>query len=104
MSARLCELLLSDIEAFQELVDVVLPFLTKINRDIGLHFHVRAEGSAITEKHPERLLALVYTVLPDEASDWPYGIWETLERIGAVDSRLLRDARFRELRRRWYAR
>jgi len=102
-SARLCELLISDAEAFGKLVDVASPFLTKITKDIGLHFHPGADGNDIAKKHPKRLLALLYAILPDEASDWPYGISEELEKIGVADSRLLSDPRFRELRRRWNA-
>ena len=56
MSVRLCELLLSNSESFPELVDAVLPLLTKITRDIGLHLHLRDEGSDIIDRHPERLL------------------------------------------------
>jgi hypothetical protein len=103
MSARLCELLISDSVAFQELADVVLPFLTKITRDVGLHFHLHGESSGIIKECPKPLLAVLYTILPEHVSDWPYGIWEILEKIVAADSGLLSDERFRELQRRWNA-
>jgi len=104
MSIRLCEVLLSNSESFPELVDVVLPLLTKITRGIGLYLHLRDEVNDIIEKHPERLLTLLHVVLSDEVSDWPYGIGDVLEKIGAADSSLLSDTRLQELKRKWSAR
>ncbi len=65
MSIRLCELLLSNGESFPELVDAVLPLLTKIAQGDGLHLHLRDEVSnIIIDKHPERLLeSLAYGLI-----------------------------------------
>jgi hypothetical protein len=104
MSIRLCELVLSNSESFLTLVDVILPFLTKINRDFGLHLHLQYGDSDIINKHPERLLTLLYAILSDEVSEWPYGIEDVLEKIGAADSDLLSDTRLQELKRKWNAR
>lgn len=104
MSVRLCELLLSNGESFPELVDAVLPLLTKIDRGVGLHLHLRDEASDIINKHPERLLKLLHAVLSDDVSGWPYGIGDVIDRIGEADSALLSDARLRELKRKWNAR
>jgi len=51
MSARLCELLISDSEAFQDLVDVILRS-DQITRDIGLHFYLDRENNGIIEGFP----------------------------------------------------
>lgn len=104
MSARLCELLISSTDTFSALVDTVLPLLTRITRDIGLHFYLQSGRNNIIKAHPQRLLTLLYAILPDEVTDWPYGIWDTLEQIVAVENSLLSDAQFRELRRRWNSR
>ena len=104
MSVRLCELLLSNGESFRELVDAVLPLLTKIARGVGLHLHLRDEASDIINKHPERLLKLLHAVLSDDVSGWPYGIGDVIDKIGEADSALLSDARLRELKRKWNAR
>ena len=104
MSARLCELVILDSGVFQELADIILPRLTKITRDIGLHFHLLSERNDIVCKHPKRVLSLLFAILPEDVSDWPYGIGELLESIVAADSSLLSDAPFRELKRKWDAR
>jgi hypothetical protein len=103
MSVRLCELLLSNSDTFPELVDFVLPFLTKITRGVGL-LHLRSEASDIFDKHAKRLLTLLHAVLPDDVSSWPYGIGDVLEKIGTTDSELLSDTRLQELKRKWNAR
>ncbi len=104
MSSRLCKLLLSNSESFPELVDAVLPFLTKIARDNSLYLHSQEEPSGIIGSYPERLLALLYVVLPEDVSAWPYGIEDMLEKIGAADRGLLSDRRLQELNRKWNAR
>lgn len=104
MSVRLCELLLSNRESFPELLDVVLPFLTKIDRGHGPDFEVQVEFSRIVEKHPERFLGMLHTILSDDVSEWPYGIGDVLEKIGEADRKLLSDARLQELKRKWNAR
>ena len=101
---RLCELLLSNSEVFPKLVDVVLPFLTKIIRGVGLDLLPPDKGGDIIDKHSERLLTLLHAVLPDEVSDWPYGVEDVLEKIGAADGTLLSDTRLQRLKRKWGAR
>lgn len=103
MSARLCDVLLSNAESFAKLIDVVLTFLTKIERAVDLHWHLRNDAADIVDKHAERVLTLLYTVLPDNASNWPYGIGDIIEKLGANDSALRLDPRFEVLKRRWKA-
>ena len=104
MSIRLCELLLASTESFPDLIDAVLPLLTKITGGIGLHLNVQNEVSRIIDKCPERLLTLLDVVLSDDVADWPYGIGDVLEKIGAADNNLLLDERFQGLNRKWSAR
>lgn len=101
MSARLCELLLTNQETFAALIDIVLPFLTTIKQDVGIHFHLSNEASDIIEKSPESLLKLLHAVLADTAVDWPYGTGDVLNKIGEVDKRLLTDPRLIDLKRKW---
>ncbi len=104
MSISLCEVVLSNSESFPELVDVVLPFLTKSARGVALHLHLPDEASDIIKKHAKCLLTLLHVGLPDDGSDWPYGMGDVLEKIGAADSGLRSDTRLRELNRKWTAR
>jgi hypothetical protein len=81
-----------------------LPLLSKIDR---VHFQiwklVRSNADLI-DRFPKQALALLFTVLPEDPSDWPYGIAEALDVIADPDPSLKADERLIELRRRWNAR
>lgn len=103
MSARLCDLLLSNAECFSQLVDTVLPLLTEITGAVDVHWHLRGDAASIIDERPERLIALLHTVLSDDVADWPYGVGDIIERLRAADKNLLSDARLQELLRKWKA-
>ncbi len=101
ITAALCDLALSDVAAFQERVDLILPLVTNLDHQyVGLH---QLEDE-ITDQCPEKVLALLSAVLPENAGMWPYGSGDLLERIGNADPSLLKDPRLVELKRRWNAR
>ena len=102
ITAALCDLAFADAAAFPEIVDIILPLVTKIDQD-ARHNFVRLEDN-IVDQHPEKMLALLSAILPENAAVWPYGIEGVLERIGNTDPSLLKDARLVELKRRWNAR
>lgn len=104
MSARLCEVLLSNADGFPALVDVVLQFLTRLTQAVGLHLHFGDNIARIVENHAGLLLRLLHAVLPEDVSDWPYGVGDVLVQIAEADAGLISDARLQELRRRWDAR
>jgi len=104
MSTCLCRLVLSSGESFPELTDAVLPLLTKIDQNAHLHSHLQGNNSNIINNHPKHVLKLLYAVLPDEVSAWPYGIGGVLEKIGEADNGLRSDRQLRELRLKWNAR
>jgi hypothetical protein len=58
----------------------------------------------LVDQYPEKTLALLSSILPEDATAWPYGIETALERIADADPSLLRDRRLVELKRRWNAR
>jgi hypothetical protein len=103
-SARLCELAFSSDERFPEIVDLILPVITKIDRDHMMLPELRRSGPNIVDRYPEKALALLHAVLPDSAAAWPYAIEGTIERIGKADKALLTDDRLIALKRRWDAR
>lgn len=103
-SARLCELAFSSSDEFPTIADLVLPLLTRIERDHLMLPELRRSKNNIVDKFPERVLALLHAALPDNALAWPYGIEGTLQRIGEADSSLSMDERLIALRRRWDAR
>lgn len=104
ISTRLCDLAFSDEERFSEIADIVLPLVTKIDKDHLFLPNLRKSKDNIVDKYPQQTVALLYAVLPDNVAAWPYGIDEVLQRIGEADNTLRQDERFLELNRKWNAR
>ena len=102
MSVSLCQLVLSNEELFPNLVDIILPCLTKI--DDLLYRHYLPLSDNIAQKHPHQMLDLLYKVLPDETLTWPYDIEEILASISEGESTLITSEKFLELKRRWDSR
>lgn len=104
ISARLCDLAFSNAKQFLKLADIVMPLLTKIDQDQLRLPNLRRSKDSIVDLYPEKALALLDAVLPDNARSWPYGIDGTLRRIGEVDRSLENDERMIALKRKWNAR
>ena len=102
MSVSLCRLVLSNEELFPNLVDIILPCLTKT--DDLLYHHCLSLSDNIAQKHPHQMLNLLYKVLPDETSTWPYDTEEILASISEGDPTLITNEKFLELKRRWDSR
>ena len=100
VSASLCDLVFSNEELFPELVEIILPRLAKIDD----HFLRWFEAKDFGEKHPRPTLDLLYAVLPDNVSGWPYGIGDVFASISESDPALKTDEKFLELKRRWDSR
>lgn len=67
-SARLVELAFAVPERFMDVSANILPLLTKIERDQMLLPSARREGGNIVDAHPERVLAVLHAVLPNNVS------------------------------------
>ncbi len=102
ITARLCDLAFSDAATFPDRVDSILPLVTKFDQD-SRHDLTRLEDN-IVDQYPEKTLELLSTILPEDATVWPYGVETVLERIGNADPSLLKDPRLVELKHRWNAR
>lgn len=103
-SARLVELAFSSENRFREISEAILPLLSPIEGDRIVLPSIRRSGNNIIDKHPERVLEILYLVLPESATSWPYGIDSTLERITTANQSLRSDIRWVELMRRWNSR
>jgi len=101
MSARICNLILSDAKYFPEIADIVIPLLTRVDQDYLTLSHLQREDNLIIRSYPERVLAILYTVLPDNVAVWPFGIETVLQRIGEAKESLKADSRLIELNRKW---
>ena len=100
VSASLCDLVFSNEELFPELVEIILPRLAKIDGHNWGWFKARD----FVKKHPRRTLDLLYAVLPDNVSDWSYGIGDILASISEGEPTLGTNEKFLELKRRWDSR
>ena len=98
ISTALCELAFTDAEAFESLADIILPLVTKVDRHS--FFIYKLDDTSIIDLFPEKVLALLCAVLPDNASEWPYGIGSALKRIGEVKPALSKDKKLIELMKR----
>ncbi len=104
ISARLCDLAFSSAAKFSKIVDIILPLVTEINQEYSFHYDFMDDENNIVSQYPERTLALLFTILPENAAFWPHGSEAALEQIGIADSSLLKDSQLIELKRRWNAR
>ena len=98
MSASLFDLAFCKEELFPELVETILPLLTKAE-----HLHLPLSEN-IAKKHPRQTLDLLYAVLPDNILYWPFGIEDILASIVKADPTLKTNEKFLELKRRWDSR
>jgi hypothetical protein len=104
MSAQLFNLAFSSAETFPEMAEVILPLLTTVDQDSLMLPSLGKSKGNIVDSYPHQTLALLYAVLPENVSLWPYDMEAIFQRIGKADSNLTLDERFRELKRRWNAR
>jgi hypothetical protein len=100
VSAALCDLALSEVDDFPIYADKIIPFLSRMDGARSFGFHGDT-AKRIVEKWPEKLLEFATVSLPEDASGWPYGSNEIVEKIGVVRPELLKDSRLIELRRQW---
>jgi len=104
VSALLCDIALADEESVPELAAAVMPLLTKTDcTHLRLPSLRRSRGNVV-DSHPREVLGLLHLVLPDNVAAWPFGIADTIDRIGRSEMNLLKDERFVELKRKWDAR
>ena len=104
ISARLCDLAFSNAASFSKIADIILPLVSEINQEHIMFHNLKDAKNNIVVQFPEKTLALLFAVLPENVSAWPYGIEDTLEQIGVAHPSLLSDGRLVELKRRWNAR
>ncbi|WLT08169.1 SIR2 family protein [Bartonella apihabitans] len=104
VSAGFFNLLIWSDEQFPVLLNLVINRLNKVYdiRSANLYsLTVSGFGNRIIQDYPKELLELLFTVLPDNASQWPYSIAEILQKIVETDSSLKKDERYVELKRRY---
>ncbi len=103
MTVTLCEVLMRSGERFSDLAEVVLPHLTGLSHH-GNSLHFTDEVDSAISSAPKLFLEMLYSVLPNDVTGWPYGIGEVLAKLATADSDLGTEQHFVELKRIWDAR
>ena len=104
VSAGFFRLLLKSGEKFPLLLKYVINHLSKLDNSNSVDFYTPTmmdPNNKIIHDYPKELLELLFTVLPDNTSPQPYRIDEILKKMVDADSSLKKDARYRELKRRY---
>ncbi len=103
-SAALLNLIFSDADSLPTMTAIVLPLLTRIDRGNQFMLHTHDVKGNLSRRFPKEMLALMFAVLSDKATDWPYDADGVLTRIALADESLRLDERMVELKRRWNSR
>lgn len=97
ISARLCELALSQKSNFPEIAGLVSQLVTKV-RDGRLFIpELRNSNETLAGQFPEALLGLLHAILPDNPAQWPYGAEAALKTLGRLHPAIRSDSRYIEL-------
>jgi len=104
ISARLYELATENPDNYPDLVSLMLPLLTTVDRNHLSLLNIRQSKVDLVKNYPESFLEVLSVILPDDVSAWPYDIDEIFSQISDTDSNLSSDERFLELKRKWNSR
>ena len=97
ISGRLADLAVHQERNFPEVVDAVVPLITRPEDGFLTLYRLRDSKSEVMRNHPDSTLTLLYAMLSEDASRWPYGARELLKELGKHKPKLLDDPRMAEL-------
>lgn len=100
-TSGLCEITIKDPVHFVRLVEAILPLVSTIVPGSLFIHALDQEQTTIVANNPEAVLSLLWAVLPEAATNWPYSTDRVLHHIGSANESLVRDSRLIELERRW---
>lgn len=104
ISARLCDLAFSSQRVFSKIVDIVIVLVGGSSTGQIQHLSFRTDKATIIDEYPEKVLDLLFVILPENTHQWPYGVNDVLDKIIADNSSLRANSKLIELKRRWNAR
>lgn len=103
-SARLLDLTFRSEDQFLEMKKLVMPLLTKIEKNHVSLPNLHRNKSNIALRFPIQTLELLFAVLPEKSANWPYGIDSVLKIVESADENIQLDERFLTLKRAWDSR
>lgn len=102
--ARICDLVLSNEKIFPQVIDDLIKLLKGSSVGQIQRSGFQIIDAAIIDEYPEKVLDLLFVVLPDNTQEWPYMMNDVLDKIVASNSSLSTNPKIIELKRRWNAR
>jgi hypothetical protein len=99
--SRLIYIVFDDEAHFPAIAEAVRPLLARMDARTTHISLLEDKNKRIIAAHPEIVLDLLSAILSDDASSWPYGIANDLERISEAKTGLADDPRFRRLKELW---
>ncbi|MGV1793560.1 SIR2 family protein [Rhizobium sp. A37_96] len=100
VSARLADLALASGDLFPQVVPVIVPRLVPVRQDVlrGIS-HQNGEADHPARLYPAAMLDLLWAILGEDVSQWPYRVEDVLEILAEAPA-TRGDPRLSELRRR----
>ena len=97
ISGRLADLAVHQEHNFPEVVAAVVPLITRSEEGDMTLYRLRSSTSDVMRNHPDAALTLLYAMLSEDSSRWPYGARELLKELGKHKPKLLDDPKMIEL-------
>jgi len=103
VTEQLVKVAFENFEKLPELLDLILPFLTPLEKQNNFLPVIDTEKTNVFDRRPREALEIMHRVLID-ISPYMRDMEEILERIIKADDTLKTNEKFLELRHRWYSR
>ncbi|MDF1848783.1 MAG: SIR2 family protein [Parvibaculaceae bacterium] len=97
ISGRLADLAIHQERNFPEVVSAVVPLIMRPDDGALTLYRLRSADSGVMRSHPDATLTLLYAMLAEDSSRWPYGAREILKELGKQKPKLMDDPRMAEL-------
>lgn len=99
VAGRLVDLAFAVPSQFTDVAENILPFISEIGENGRDHFSFLDDRIKCAHGNPFAMLDLLWAILSERRSDWPYGTKDALDAI-STNPEVARDSRFKELYRR----
>ena len=97
ISSRLVDLAIDQGDRFPEVIKTILPLLGHGDPNSISLYRLASQSSNIAETYPRDTLTLLYQILSEDASTWPYGAESLVQSLLRYDSQLHGDPQMIEL-------
>jgi len=104
ISSRLCDLAFASQKIFPKIVDIVIVLIRGFSGGQIQQLRFLTDKVTIIYEYPEKVLDLLFVILPENTYQWHYGVNDALDKIIRANSSLRANSKLIELKRRWNTR